>query len=196
MILINCDGADATGKSTLINNLVDYYTKQNKKITFLHFPRYETEIGKIIRKVLTKEIDMHPAAFQMLCSADRVEWSINEYPKLKEEYDIVLVDRHSTSGMVYGQIDGLKIEEILCNDKHIVQPDIHIILIADIETSLKRMEDRNEETTKYENVEGIKKATEKFLELKDILDNVYYIDANKSIEDVLTEVIEIIEVGN
>lgn len=193
MILINIDGADGVGKTTLIDGLIQYYTNQNKKITFLHFPRYETEIGKIVRKVLLKKDNMHPAAFQMLCSADRVNWSIYDYPILKEEYDIILVDRHSSSGMVYGQIDGLHIEEILCNDKHIVQPDIHIILIANVETSMERMANRDEENTKYENTEGIKNATRLFLELKDVLPNVNYIDANRSIEDVLEESINIIE---
>jgi len=193
MILINIDGADGVGKTTLIEGLIQHYTKQNKKITFLHFPRYDTEIGTIVRKVLLKKTDMHPAAFQMLCSADRVNWSVYDYPILKEEYDIILVDRHSSSGMVYGQIDGLDIQEILCNDKHIVQPDIHIILIADVEISLKRMSQRDEETTKYENIEGITKATEIFLGLRNVLPNINYINANMSIEDVLEESINIIE---
>jgi len=193
MILINIDGADGVGKTTLIDGLINHYTNQNKKITFLHFPRYETEIGQIVRKVLLKKDNMHPAAFQMLCSADRVNWSVYDYPILKEEYDIILVDRHSSSGMVYGQIDGLDIEEILCNDKHIVQPDIHIILIADVETSMERMANRDEESTKYENIEGIKNATNKFLELRNVLPNVNYINANMSIEDVLKESINIIE---
>lgn len=194
MILINIDGADGVGKTTLIEGLIQYYTNQNKKITYLHFPRYETEIGKIVRKVLIKENNkMHPAAFQMLCSADRVNWSIFEYPILKKEYDIILVDRHSSSGIIYGQIDGLDVNEVLCNDKHIIQPDIHIILIADVETSMNRMANRNEENTKYENIDGIKNATKLFLELKDILPNVNYINANQTIEEVLKESINIIE---
>jgi dTMP kinase len=194
MILINIDGADGVGKTTLIEGLIKYYTNQNKKITFLHFPRYETEIGQIVRSVLLKQNDnMHPAAFQMLCSADRVNWSEYDYPILKEEYDIILVDRHSSSGMVYGQIDGLDIQEILCNDKHIIQPDLHLILIANVETSLIRMANRDEETTKYENIEGIKNATRLFLELKDVLPNVNYINANRSVEEVLEESINIIE---
>jgi dTMP kinase len=194
MLLVNCDGADATGKTTLIENLVQHYTNQNKKITYLHFPRYETEIGKIVRKVLLKKDNqMHPAAFQMLCSADRVNWSVYEYPILKEEYDIILVDRHSSSGIIYGQIDGLDIKEVLCNDKHIIQPDLHLILIADVETSMNRMANRDEENTKYENAEGIRNATELFLELDEFLPNVHYIDANGTIEEVLEESINIIE---
>jgi dTMP kinase len=193
MLLINIDGADGTGKTTLINELINYYGKLNKKIGYIHFPRYDTELGKIIKEVLLKKRkDMHPAAFQMICSADRVNWSIYDYPKLAEQYDIILVDRHSSSGIVYGQIDGLDVEEILCNDKHIIQPNAHIILIADTETSLVRMARRDEEVTKYENVDGVRKATDKFLELKNILPNVYYINANKSIDYVLSEAIKII----
>ena len=33
------------------------------------------------------------------------------------------MDRYTTSGLVYGQIDGLNKEEILFNDRRIVKPD-------------------------------------------------------------------------
>lgn len=196
MLLVGIDGADGTGKTTLVNGLIDHYTKLGKKITYLHFPRYNTELGKVIKKVLLKELDMHQSAFQMCCSADRLNWSVYEYPKLKEEYDIVIVDRHTSSAIVYGSIDGLEPEEILYNDRRIVQPDINIILYADAETSMKRMANRNEATTKYENVEAITKATERYLKLHELLPNVYYIDASKSIKENLEDAINIISRTN
>jgi dTMP kinase len=192
MILVSVDGADGTGKTTLVNGLIEHYTQQGLKITYLHFPRYNTELGKVIKKVLLKELDMHISAFQMCCSADRLNWSVYEYPKLKEEYDIIIVDRHTSSAIVYGSMDGLEPEEILYNDRRIAQPDINIILYADAETSMKRMSSRNEATTKYENTEAIMKATEKYLKLHELLPNVFYIDATKSIEENRQEAIDII----
>jgi dTMP kinase len=193
MLLLNVDGCDGCGKSTLVNGLVDHYTKLGKKITYLHFPRYNTELGKVIKKVLLKEIDMHQSAFQMCCSADRLNWSVYEYPKLKEEYDIIIVDRHTSSAIVYGSMDGLEPEEILYNDRRIAQPNINIILFADAETSMKRMAGRNEATTKYENIEAITNATKRYLKLHEILPNVYYIDAKKSIEENKQDAIDIID---
>lgn len=192
MLLINVDGADGTGKTTLVNSLIDYYTYFGFKIIYLHFPRYNTELGKVIKRVLLKEIEMHPSAFQMCCSADRLNWSIYEYPNLKEQYDIIIVDRHTTSALVYGNMDGLDTEEIIYNDRRIAQPDLNLILYADAETSLNRMSHRNEATTKYENAESITRATEKYLCLHNILPNVHYIDSRKSKDAVKFEAIKII----
>jgi dTMP kinase len=192
MKLINVDGADGVGKSTLIDGLIDYYTKQNKKITFLHFPRYDTDIGKVIKKVMFKEVEMHPSSLQMLYSSDRLNWYTYEYSKLEKEFDIVLVDRYLTSGMVYGEVDGLEPTEILFNDRRTAKPNANIILIADAETSINRMSKRNETATKYENVENIRSATKNYLNLKNLIPDVYYIDAKQSKENVLYDVIKII----
>ena len=135
---------------------------------------------------------MHPSSFQMLCSADRLEWSTNEYLKLKEEYDIVIVDRHTTSALVYGMLDGLDKEEILFNDRRIVKPDINIILFASIDTLIKRLEKRNIATTLYEKQDIMKKALEKYLELHKFYSSVTYINAEQSIEKVKDSAIKII----
>lgn len=192
MLLISIDGADGVGKTTLINGLIEHYRQQGKKIDFVHFPRYNTELGKVIKKVLLKEIDMHQSAFQMCCSADRLNWSVYEYPKLKKEYDIIIVDRHTSSAIVYGSMDGLDPQEILYNDRRITQPDVNIILFASAETSMKRMANRNEAATKYENIEAITKATQGYLDLYKILPNVYYISADLTIDEVKNEAIKII----
>lgn len=192
MIIVNVDGADGTGKTTLVNGLVDYYTSIGKKITFLHFPRYNTELGKIIKKVLLKEINMNSSSFQMLCSADRLDWSIEEYPKMKEKYDILIVDRYSSSAIVYGQIEGLEPEEILFNDRKIAQPNVQIILLGDAEMSLNRMNNRNEASTKYENYDSITKATSYFEELKFHIPNVKFINAKEKVEDVKSQAIKFI----
>lgn len=192
MILINIDGVDATGKTTLVENLINHYTKQGLKITYTHFPRYNTPIGKVIKQVLDKKLTMHPSSFQMLCSADRLEWSTNEYLKLKEEYDIVIVDRYTTSALVYGMLDGLDEEEILFNDRRIVKPDINIILFTSIDTLIKRLEKRNISTTLYEKQDIMKKALEKYLELYRFYPSVTYINAEQSIEKVKDSAIKII----
>ena len=192
MLLVNIDGCDCTGKSTTIENLIKHYTKQGLKVHYLHFPRYDTPIGKIIKKVLSKEIKMHPSSFQMLCSTDRLEWSVNDYPKLKKNFDLIFVDRHTTSALVYAQIDGLDKEEILFNDRRIVKPDINIILFAPIDVLLKRLEKRNASKELYEKREIMEKALEKYLELYKYYPNVDYINADCPIKKVKNQAIQII----
>lgn len=193
MKLINIDGVNAVGKSTLINDLLNHYTQQGLKITHVHFPRYDTGIGKVIKKVLHKEIEMHPSALQMLYSADRVNWTTYEFQELKKLYDIVFVDRYFTSGLVYGSIDGLDAGEILYNNKLVAKPDANLILFADIKVILERLMKRNNDVRIYESVEIIKKANEKYHKLIDLINDVYHIDANGTREQMLNNAIKIID---
>ena len=193
MLLLNIDGADGTGKSTLTKGLIDHYSKEGKSITFIHFPRYETEIGKVIKKVMEKDITMHPSALQMLYSSDRLNWYTYEYPKLEKEYDIVIVDRYLTSGMVYGEIDGLDPKEILFNDRRTKMPDINIILYADEDIAVSRINQRQDAKGIYETLDIIRQANIKYKNLKNYIDNVNCIDSALSVKDVLNEGVKIID---
>ena len=136
---------------------------------------------------------MHPSALQMLYSTDRLNWYTYTYPQLVDKYDIVLVDRYLTSGMVYGEIDGLDPEEILFNDRRTKMPDIHIILYADAETVVDRINSRQEDKGMYETLEIIKQANVKYRNLRNYLDDVFCIDASLSKDEVLKEAIRIID---
>ena len=183
-LIVGIDGTDGCGKTTLVNGLIDNYTKKGLKITFLHFPRYNTELGKVIKKVLLKELNFHPSAFQMMCSADRVNWSTYERPAMEEGYDIILVDRFTSSAIVYGQIEGLDPTEVQFNDRLIAPLDMNILLLVDPQISMQRMSGRDEAATKYENIEAMTKALKLYKELPSLIDNVYFVDASQSIEDV------------
>ena len=192
MILVNIDGVDCSGKSTMTENLIKHYTKKGLNITYLHFPRYETEIGKVIKKVLQKKITMHPSALQMLYSADRLQWSTSDYLTLSKKNDICLVDRYTTSGLVYGQIDGLDKEEILYNDRRIASPDINIILFAKIDTLMSRLGTRGIAEL-YEQKEVMELALKKYLELYKYYPSVNYVSADQTKEEVTKEAIKIID---
>ena len=65
-LLVCVEGTDGSGKSTLIDGLIQYYTKQNLRIYYLHFPIYSDPLGKVIKSVLLKEQVMDISAFQCL----------------------------------------------------------------------------------------------------------------------------------
>lgn len=183
-LVVGIDGTDGCGKTTLVNGLIDHYTQLGLKITFLHFPRYNTELGKVIKKVLLKELNFHPSAFQMMCSADRVNWSTYERQAMEDEYNIILVDRFTSSAIVYGQIEGLDPTEVQFNDRLIAPLDMNILLLVDPQISMQRMSGRNEAATKYENIESMTKALKLYKELPNLIENVYFVDASESIETV------------
>lgn len=192
MIVINIDGADGTGKTTLIEGLMKHCADIGKKTTFVHFPRYDTEIGQVILKVLKKELTMHPSALQMLYSADRLNWSTYEYLQLCQTHDIVFVDRYLTSGIVYGGTDGVESDEILYNCRKNITPNLNIILLADATTLVNRINRRGEETTLYETYNTIEKAVNRYAQLHTLIQNVCYVDATQSKESVLSSAIQLI----
>ncbi|MFW5891144.1 MAG: dTMP kinase [bacterium] len=192
-LFLGIDGSDGSGKTTLIKELKKYYEKENKKVVHIHFPRYDTEIGEVIKKVLTNKIKMNPAALQMLYSSDRVNFSTYDFPKLEKEYDIIIADRYTTSGLVYGQHDGLVLEEIIHNELRIKKPNLYLILCADVDVALNRINSRNLEKTKYEKKEIIKDAIEKYKNLKNIVPDVYLINSNGTIPEMTNQAIDILE---
>jgi dTMP kinase len=174
-ILVNIDGANGVGKSTLVDGLKAHYEAQGLKVYFIHFPRYETETGKLLKKSLSKEIEMNPFSQQMIMSADRLDWDNFVYSKIKEEYDIIIVDRYYTSALVYGNFDGIPYEDILHYDKYTAKPDANIILLGHTETLIKRLTSRDRELRKYETEEILNKAHDLYKNLNEIIDNVEYI---------------------
>ena len=194
MLFVNIDGSDGTGKTSLVEGLIKHYGKKGLSLSFVHFPRYETEIGKVIQKVLNKKIKMHPSSFQMLYSADRLNWYTYDYPQLVDKYDIVIVDRYLTSGMVYGEIDGLDPKEILFNDRRTKMPDLHIILYANTDVILGRINQRQEAKDIYETSDIVTQANIKYRSLGSYIENVCYVDSTMSKEEVLNEAIKIINV--
>ena len=190
MLMINIDGADGTGKTTLVEGLMKYYVDMGKKTAYVHFPRYNTEIGQVILKVLKKELEMHPSALQMLYSADRLNWSTYEYPQLCKTHDIVFVDRYLTSGIVYGGTDGVESDEILYNCRKNIVPNLNLILLADATTLVNRINRRGEEATMYETYNTIKEAVKRYSKLHTLIQNIYYINATQSKEAVLENAIQ------
>jgi len=193
MILLNIDSVNCAGKTTLINNLIEHYTKNGLRVGTKHFPQYQSPIGGVILSALKNEIDINPSSFQMLCSADRLEFTIKEYPTLHNQFDLYIVDRYSSSAVVYGGMEGVEIEEIIYTSRNLAKPDLQIILFLDTATAVERLESRGEQLRKYDNAESIEKASKLYFELDNHMDNIVYVDASQTREEVLSEVIQIID---
>lgn len=103
MLLIIIEGPDNTGKSTLTNELVKYYTLNNKKVLSFHFRA---------PKGATNEE----------CAHKIYEFDIQTAKNLKKlqsdgHTDVVILDRSWYSEYVYGQIyRNRTADDILAND--------------------------------------------------------------------------------
>lgn len=104
--LIVIEGAcDGIGKTTQYNLLNDYFKSLNMEVYNHHFPSYGKYQAKGVEKYLAGEFgkpsDLSPYFVNGLYAHDRfITW----YEELKKEYEddkVILLDRYTTSSLIY-----------------------------------------------------------------------------------------------
>ena len=159
--LIVVEGAcDGIGKTTQYELLKKELENQNINISTHHFPTYNEFQGKAVEEYLAgkfgKPSELSPYFINALYAEDRaVTW----YNKLKKEYDqgkTILLDRYTTSSLIYQSalITDIEeknkfinfVEDFEYNKLGIKKPDITIFLYADFDliTNLRKQRKSNE----------------------------------------------------
>lgn len=155
--LIVIEGAcDGIGKSTQFQLLNDRLIRECYKVYNHHFPTYGTIQGYLVEEYLKgnlgKKEELSPYLIHMLCAVDRgITWN-NE---LKEQYEsgkIILLDRYTTSSIIYQAALIEDIEErkkfinyvtnYEYNKLGIKEPDKTIFLSADFDVVTKLRNER------------------------------------------------------
>ena len=168
-MIIAFEGADRLGKTTQAKLLAE---KLNCK--YIKFPNEELYSGKIIRRILNKELPFEPTSFQALQTLNKLE-SVNAIKKANKKDGNVVLDRYSLSCIVYGVADGLPEEWVLATNEYLIQPDLTFIMFGiPFETD--------------NDIYGDKEHQEKIQELYSLYGNtvngrVFGIKANGTIED-------------
>ena len=153
--LIVIEGAcDGIGKSTQYTLLYNKLTSLGYEVVNHHFPSYNTFHGKPVEKYLAGDFgkisEISPYFINSLYAVDRASaW----YLKLKKEYDsgkIILLDRYTTSSIIYQASCVNPIEkrkefiDYICDYEYsklqIAKPDMVIFLEApfDMVTNLRK----------------------------------------------------------
>lgn len=133
MRIITFEGPDGVGKSTQIRILKDKLEDEGYKVYVVHFPRYDTPIGKLILSILKGESEM-PAfrSMQMLYVADQLDFTSQISELKKSGYDYILLDRFDLSTIVYYCSkfnDECLLDLVKGWQKGLVEPDLTIVLI-------------------------------------------------------------------
>ena len=163
--LIVIEGAcDGIGKSTQFRLLKERLENEGYNVTTHHFPSYNTYQGLPVEKYLSGEYgdikDLNNYFIGSLYSMDRI---ITWQTKLKKEYEkgnIILLDRYTTSTLIYQSalIDDIEeknnfinfITDYEYNKVGIKRPDLVLFLNADFDLVTKLRNERKEN-------DGIKK---------------------------------------
>lgn len=150
---ITFEGPDGVGKSTQMGNLAGWLRERGIDVLTTREPG-GTGLGEKLRSLLlsSRTHDLSPRAELALMFADRAQ-HINELilPAL-ERGQWVLCDRFTDSSEAYqgggrelGSELVLQLHQILCGN---LQPDLTLLMIADLNHGLKRAQRRNVERSR------------------------------------------------
>ncbi len=197
------EGNEASGKTTHAKDLVEKLEKQGLKVWSTKEPT-DSEIGKMIRRILSRDLIANPVALQYLFSADRAIHQDEIIARLKDGY-IVISDRYFWSAVAYGLSDlgnvldyYLATYSILSFYNQYITPDLTFYLDVDLDVAVERIKKSHKHSEIYDNRENMEKIEKGYGELlKRFPEEFTIIDANPEIKDVsdnlLKRVIKIIK---
>lgn len=138
-LLVAIDGPNGVGKTTLIQNIQNYFSTLGEKVYTTREPSY-SRLGEFTREI-AEEIGGESLA--CLVAADRYEHLNHEViPKLREGF-IVLMDRYILSSLILQRMDSVEVPFILGINANIVLPDIQFVITANADIIQKRLGDRS-----------------------------------------------------
>jgi len=149
-LFFSFEGTDGSGKTTQIRRLVDRLREEGCDVLETAEPG-GTPIGRQIRKVLLDpaNVEMDPVAELLLYFACRAQNVAQWIRPALESGRVVVTDRFTDSTLVY-QGWGRGLGEEIVRQLHSIacgplEPELTIYLDIDLETSLRRARDRNEQ---------------------------------------------------
>ncbi len=207
-LYIALEGTEASGKTTQVQKLKDYFESKGKEVVLTREPRKEGVIGDLVHQVLTGKKDFPSLALQYLFTTDRVLNHSEIVDPALEAGKVVISDRVFWSGIVYGVLDRMaenydvKTEDYLLIAHSILSfyhqfiiPDMTFYLKIPLNISLERLKNERKQAKEiYEDEEKIKKVIDGYEELFErFRDQVITIDGTKSIDEVTAQMIKRIE---
>ena len=190
---ITFEGADGCGKTTQLNLLAEYLSKDFEVITTRE-PGAKG-LGTQLREILLNyDGEVAPQCESFLFLADRAQHITTLVKPAIENGKIVLCDRHTDSTIAYqGYGRGLDLKQIEYLNELAVQgikPDLTLVFDVDIETSMKRVGVEKDRMESGGN-EFFNRVRNGYLEIaKSDPDRVVVIDASRSIEEIFEDVKE------
>jgi dTMP kinase len=139
------EGINGSGKTTIINNLINYYNKHNIKYKYIKFPNRTTKSGIIIDKFLKKQYEFNSIQEQIKIFADNRKEYEFEIKNYLNDGNIILCDRYLYSNLAYILTDIsldlqfnkyfnypiMSINDILQYDNGLLKPDFVFLINGD-----------------------------------------------------------------
>ncbi|RME50563.1 MAG: dTMP kinase, partial [Deltaproteobacteria bacterium] len=131
------EGIDQAGKATQTERLAALLEARGYATLRLAFPAYETPIGREIGAFLSGGVEIPLHVRHLLYAANRYEFKA-QIERSVAEGTIVLIDRYSASGIVYGMAHGLPRGWLEALEAELPAPDFVFFLDLSPETARRR----------------------------------------------------------
>jgi dTMP kinase len=199
-LLITFEGPDGSGKTTQISMLKEYLSSKGFEVIFTREPG-GTNISEKIRHIIldNKNSEMSAMCEALLYASSRAQL-VNEViePALSKG-KIVVMDRFVESSIVYQGIGRrLGVERIRSiNDAATegLKPDITFLLTIPFEEGLKR-KSKQQSFDRLENSgdDFHRRVYEGYMSLANSANYIKTVDADRAVEDIHKDIVEIIKV--
>lgn len=190
-MFIVIEGIDGAGCETQAKNLQRILKEKNEPVSFIKYPDYEKNIGKLIKEFLYQNKQLTPEQQFLLYSLQFLmdkQW-ISE----KRKTGIVVADRYFTSALCFQTLEGVTLEKELrfAEDFGLEKPDLvfYLNVPPDIAITRKSGEDK-EKNRREKDFEFIRKTYKQYEELvkNQVWTKWINIDGKKDIESITKDI--------
>ena len=136
-MIIVFEGGDQAGKKTQSILLEKKLKSAKIKTKLFSFPDYSTPIGKEIDQYLHGKRKFSPQVIHCLLAANRWE-KADEIKKAQQKNSVIIMNRYRESNLVYGLVNGLKLNWLENLDTGLPKSDLVIVLDVPQTESFKR----------------------------------------------------------
>jgi dTMP kinase len=145
-MFIVIEGIDGSGKSTQIELVAQALRKSlvpTTEVQTVKFPVYDSPTGSLIQKMLQGGLRSKETCtvFQALMATNRREFAYNYDPNVGT---ILLADRYTLSGLVYGLAQGLQKDWLDAINLFLPEPTVTIFLDVPPDESFSRRPERTD----------------------------------------------------
>jgi len=136
-MIIVIEGADQAGKKTQSQLLANALRKRKIKTKVFSFPDYSTPIGKEIKKYLNGKRKLPVQVVHCLLAANRWE-KLKEIKDAISKNSVLIMNRYHQSNLVYGLVNGMKLDWLENLDAGLPKADLVILLDVTQKESFNR----------------------------------------------------------
>jgi len=199
--LISLEGGEGAGKTTILEKLVEYLETKNIEYITTREPG-GVHISEQIREIILDKdnVDMDPKTEALLFAAARRQHLVQKVIPALEAGQIVFMDRYVDSSLIYqGYVRGMGVEEVFELNQYAIEdllPDVTLYFDLSPEVGLGRInKDETREVNRLDLEKGSfhHKVREGYLMLKDKFDRIEVIDAEKDIDEVFSQVVDVLK---